>query len=91
MYKNLDRVHLHSNSVEWKALLNHVADMKMKKDMPCSSSVNHNCGCPTDTIYVAVSATAVASKVPISTGVTGMLPVADVSRENLGGGICPGW
>ena len=51
--------------------------------MPCSSSVNRNFGCTTDKNNVAVSATAVASKAAIATGVTCMLPVSDVWREIL--------
>jgi hypothetical protein len=78
MYKSIDCVHLHSSVREWpeKALLNHVA--AMKKDMPCTDSADSTFGCPTDKIYVATSATAVASKAAFANDAAGTLPVADV-------------
>jgi hypothetical protein len=90
LYKNIDRVHLHSSSVEWpeKALLNYVA--AMKKDMPCTASTDSTSGCPTDKIHVAISATAVASKKAIaSKGASSTLPVADVWRDILRAAYAP--
>jgi hypothetical protein len=85
MYKNIDRVHLHSDTVEWphKALLNHIN--ALKKDHPCEAGGS----CAVNKIHVAVPATAVASKAANAKGVTGTLPVADVWREILAAAYAP--
>jgi hypothetical protein len=86
MYKNIDRVHLHSTATDWphKALLNRVA--AMKQDMPCSSAVDRDFGCPTDKIHVAVSATAVAT---VANGASRTLPVSNVWRDILAAAYLP--